>query len=113
MKEHRSKKKTSQRSLILYITEIILACIIIYQSLERNMGGLIKEFNPLIFVVGLILLIMNSIFLYTEWKNYKEYWDNHPIRIIWEENFISKTFLLLKDGNFEGFPSFFVGKIVL
>lgn len=74
MKEKdRNNKKIIQRSLFLYITEIILACIIIYQSLERNMGGLIKEFNPLIFVIGIILLIMNSIFLYTEWKKYREY----------------------------------------
>ena len=73
MKENSNKKKASKRSLFLYITEIILACIIIYQSLERNMGGLIKEFNPLIFVIGIVLLIMNSIFLYTEWKKYKEY----------------------------------------
>lgn len=73
MKENSNKKKASKRSLSLYITEIILACLIIYQSLERNMGGLIKEFNPLIFVIGIILLIMNSIFLYTEWKKYKEY----------------------------------------
>lgn len=74
MKEKdKNKKKTIQRSLFLYISGIILACTIIYQSLERNMGGLIKEFNPLIFVIGLIILIMNSIFLYTEWKKYREY----------------------------------------
>ena len=74
MKEKdKNKKKTIQRSFFLYISGIILACTIIYQSLERNMGGLIKEFNPLIFVIGLIILIMNSIFLYTEWKKYREY----------------------------------------
>lgn len=74
MKEKdKNKKKTIQRSLFLYISGIILACTIIYQSLERNMGGFIKEFEPLIFVIGIIILIMNSIFLYTEWKKYREY----------------------------------------
>lgn len=51
---------------------MILAFLIIYQSLEKNIGGLKKEFSPLLFAYGLIYLVMDIIFLYMEWKTYKE-----------------------------------------
>lgn len=72
MKEKdRNKEKAFKKRVIFYILEIILACLFIYQSLEKNIGGLIKEFNPLLFGIGVILLIMVVIFLYMEWKTYK------------------------------------------
>lgn len=72
MKEKdRDKKKSFQKRVVFYVLQIILACLFIYQSLEKNIGGLIKEFNPLLFGIGVILLIMDVIFLYMEWKTHK------------------------------------------
>lgn len=73
MKEKdRNKEKTFKRRVIFYTLQMILACLIIYQSLEKNIGGLKKEFSPLLFAYGLIYLVMDIIFSYMEWKTYKE-----------------------------------------
>ena len=73
MKEKdREKKKSFQKRVVFYILQIIAASLFIYQSLERNIGGFIKEFSPLLFAYGLIYLVMDVIFLYMEWKTYKE-----------------------------------------
>ncbi|WP_299032356.1 hypothetical protein [uncultured Anaerococcus sp.] len=67
----RDKEKAFKKKVIFYILQIILAGLIIYQSLERNIGGLIKEFNPLGFGIGIVMIIMDLTFLYIEWKTYK------------------------------------------
>ena len=72
MKEkNKEKEKAFKKKVIFYILQIILACLFIYQSLERNIGGLIKEFNPLLFGIGVLMIIMDLTFLYIEWKTYK------------------------------------------
>lgn len=72
MKEkEKEKKKSFKKRLFLYISEVTLAILFIYQSLEREVGGLVKEFNPLVFGIGIVLIIMNLIFIYMEWKVYK------------------------------------------
>lgn len=72
MKEKdRDKKKSFQKRVVFYVLQIILASLFIYQSLERNVGGLIKEFNPLLFGIGIVLVIMDVIFLYMEWQTHK------------------------------------------
>lgn len=68
----RDKEKAFKKKVIFYILQIIVAGLIIYQGLERNIGGLIKEFNPLVFGLGIFMLIMDLTFLYTEWKTYKK-----------------------------------------
>lgn len=72
MKEKdKEKEKAFKKRVVFYILQIILACIFIYQSLERNIGGLIKEFSPLLFGIGIVMIIMDLTFLYMEWKTYK------------------------------------------
>lgn len=72
MKEKdRDKKKSFQKRVVFYVLQIILASLFIYQSLERKVGGLIKEFNPLLFGIGIVLVIMDVIFLYMEWQIHK------------------------------------------
>lgn len=72
MKEKdKEKEKAFKKKVIFYTLQIILACIFIYQSLERNIGGLIKEFSPLLFGIGIVMIIMDLTFLYMEWKTYK------------------------------------------
>lgn len=72
MKEkNKEKERAFKKKVIFYILQIILACLFIYQSLERNIGGLIKEFSPLVFGIGIFMLIMDLTFLYIEWKTYK------------------------------------------
>ena len=72
MKEkNKEKEKAFKKKVIFYILQIILACIFIYQSLEREIGGRIKEFNPLLFGIGVLMIIMDAVFLYMEWKTYK------------------------------------------
>lgn len=72
MKEkNKEKEKAFKKKVIFYILQITLACLFIYQSLERNIGGLIKEFNPLLFGIGVLMIIMDAVFLYMEWKTYK------------------------------------------
>lgn len=39
---------------------------------RKNTGGLKKEYSPFLFAYGLIYLVMDIIFLYMEWKTYKE-----------------------------------------
>lgn len=73
MKEKdRDKKKSFQKRVVFYVLQIILASLFIYQSLERNVGGLIKESNPLLFGIGIVLVIMDVIFLYMEWQTHKK-----------------------------------------
>ncbi len=72
MKEkEKERKKSFKKRVIFYILQITLAIIFIYQSLEREVGGLIKEFNPLLFGIGVLMIIMDAVFLYIEWKTYK------------------------------------------
>lgn len=72
MKEKdRDKKKSFQKRVVFYILQIIIASLFIYQSLEKNVGGLTKEFSPLLFGIGIVLIIMDLIFLYMEYKIYK------------------------------------------
>ena len=72
MKEkEKNKKKSFQKRVVFYVLQIILASIFIYQSLEKDVGGFVKEFNPLLFVIGIVMIIMNVVFLYMEWKVYK------------------------------------------
>lgn len=72
MKEkEKERKKSFKKRLFLYISEVTLAILFIYQSLEREVGGLVKEFNPLVFGIGIALIIMNLAFIYMEWKVYK------------------------------------------
>ncbi len=72
MKEkEKDKKKSFQKRVVFYVLQIILASIFIYQSLEKNIGVFTEKFNPLLFAIGIILLIMDAIFLYMEWKTYK------------------------------------------
>ena len=72
MKEkEKERKKSFKKRVIFYILQITLAIIFIYQSLEREVGGLIKEFNPLLFGIGVLMIIMDVVFLYMEWKTYK------------------------------------------
>ncbi len=72
MKEkNKQKEKAFKKRVIFYILQLTLAMLFIYQSLERNVGGLVKEFNPLLFGIGILMIIMNLAFLYMEWKTYK------------------------------------------
>lgn len=72
MKEkNKEKEKAFKKRVIFYILQLTLAMLFIYQSLERNVGGLVKEFNPLLFGIGILMIIMNLAFLYMEWKTYK------------------------------------------
>lgn len=72
MKEkNKQKEKAFKKRVIFYILQLTLAILFIYQSLERNIGGLVKEFNPLLFGIGILMIIMNLAFLYMEWKTYK------------------------------------------
>ena len=72
MKEKdKDKKKSFQKRVVFYVLQVILASLFIYQSLEKNVGGFIKEFNPLLFGIGIVLIIMDVIFLYMEWKTYQ------------------------------------------
>lgn len=72
MKEkNKQKEKAFKKRVIFYILQLTLAILFIYQSLERNVGGLVKEFNPLLFGIGILMIIMNLAFLYMEWKTYK------------------------------------------
>lgn len=72
MKETKQEKKKSfKKRVIFYILQVILASIFIYQSLEKNVGGFVKKFNPLLFGIGILMIIMNVVFLYMEWKTHK------------------------------------------
>ncbi|EEI86030.1 hypothetical protein HMPREF0072_1373 [Anaerococcus lactolyticus ATCC 51172] len=71
MKEENQKQKSFKKRVIFYILQVILASIFIYQSLEKNVGGFVKEFNPLLFGIGILMIIMNVVFLYMEWKTHK------------------------------------------
>lgn len=72
MKEkNKEKEKAFKKRVVFYILQLTLAMLFIYQSLERNVGGLVKEFNPLLFGIGILMIIMNLAFLYMEWKTYK------------------------------------------
>lgn len=72
MKEkNKQKEKAFKKRVVFYILQLTLAILFIYQSLERNVGGLVKEFNPLLFGIGILMIIMNLAFLYMEWKTYK------------------------------------------
>lgn len=72
MKEkNKEKEKAFKKRVIFYILQLTLAILFIYQSLERNVGGLVKEFNPLLFGIGILMIIMDLAFLYMEWKTYK------------------------------------------
>lgn len=68
MKEENQKQKSFKKRVAFYILQLTLACFFIYQSLERNVGGLVKKFNPLLLTIGILMIIMNAIFLYMEWK---------------------------------------------
>lgn len=65
------KEKAFKKRVIFYILQIILAITFIHNSLEKEIGGLIKEFNPLLFGIGVLMIIMDVVFLYMEWKTYK------------------------------------------
>ncbi|WP_276886167.1 hypothetical protein [Anaerococcus lactolyticus] len=71
MKEENQKQKSFKKRVIFYILQVILASIFIYQSLEKNVGGFVKKFNPLLFGIGILMIIMNVVFLYMEWKTHK------------------------------------------
>lgn len=72
MKEkEKERKKSFKKRVIFYILQIILAITFIHNSLEKEIGGLIKEFNPLLFGIGVLMIIMDVVFLYMEWKTYK------------------------------------------
>ena len=72
MKEkNKQKEKAFKKRVVFYILQLTLAILFIYQSLEKNVGGLVKEFNPLLFGIGILMIIMNLAFLYMEWKTYK------------------------------------------
>lgn len=72
MKEkNKQKEKAFKKRVVFYILQLTLAILFIYQSLERNVGGLVKEFNPLLFGIGILMIIMDLAFLYMEWKTYK------------------------------------------
>lgn len=72
MKEkEKERKKSFKKRVIFYILQITLAIIFIHNSLEKEIGGLIKEFNPLLFGIGVLMIIMDVVFLYMEWKTYK------------------------------------------
>lgn len=68
MKEENQKQKSFKKRVVLYILQLTLACLFIYQSLERNVGGQVKKFSPLLLTIGILMIIMNAIFLYMEWK---------------------------------------------
>lgn len=73
MKEkEKSKQKDFRKSVVFYTLQMIVAAIFIYDSLEKEIGGLIKPFSPLLFGFATLLLIMDAIFFYKEWKTYKE-----------------------------------------
>ena len=72
MKERdREKEKAFKKRVIFYILQIILASIFIYQSLEKNVGGLVQKFNPLLFGIGIAMIVMDVVFLSMEWKTYR------------------------------------------
>ena len=72
MKEkEKEKQKSFKKRVIFYILQITLAGLFIYQSLERNVGGLVKKFSPLLFAIGVLMIIMDAVFLYMEWKTHK------------------------------------------
>lgn len=72
MKEkNKQKEKAFKKRVIFYILQIILAITFIHNSLEKEIGGLTKEFNPLLFGIGVLMIIMDAVFLYMEWKTYK------------------------------------------
>lgn len=72
MKEkEKERKKSFKKRVIFYILQITLAITFIHNSLEKEIGGLIKEFNPLLFGIGVLMIIMDVVFLYMEWKTYK------------------------------------------
>ena len=69
--QERQKQKSFKKRVIFYILQITLASLFIYQSLERNVGGLVKKFNPLLFVIGVLMIIMDAVFIYMEWKTHQ------------------------------------------
>lgn len=71
MKEENQKQKSFKKRIVFYILQITLAGLFIYQSLEKNIGGLVKKFNPLLFGIGIALIIMDAVFIYMEWKTHK------------------------------------------
>lgn len=71
MKEENQKQKSFKKRVTFYILQLTLACLFIYQSLERNVGGQIKKFSPLLLAIGILMLIMDAAFLYMEWKTHK------------------------------------------
>lgn len=74
MKEkYKNKEKSFRKSVVFYVLQMIVAAIFIYASLEKDMGGLKKPFNPFLFGMSSLLLIMDALFLYKEWKTYKEF----------------------------------------
>lgn len=71
MKEENQKQKSFKKRVAFYILQLTLACLFIYQSLERNVGGQIKKFSPLLCGIGILMIIMDLAFLYMEWKKHK------------------------------------------
>lgn len=71
MQEENQKQKSFKKRVTFYILQLTLAGLFIYQSLERSVGGQIKKFSPLLFAIGILMLIMDATFLYMEWKNHK------------------------------------------
>lgn len=71
MKEENQKQKSFKKRVTFYILQLTLACLFIYQSLERNVGGQIKKFSPLLLAIGILMIIMDLAFLYMEWKTHK------------------------------------------
>ncbi|WP_311481293.1 hypothetical protein [uncultured Anaerococcus sp.] len=69
--QERQKQKSFKKRVIFYILQITLASLFIYQSLERNVGGLVKKFNPLLFGIGVLMIIMDAVFIYMEWKTHQ------------------------------------------
>ena len=69
--QERQKQKSFKKRVIFYILQITLAGLFIYQSLERNVGGLVKKFNPLLFGIGVLMIIMDAVFIYMEWKTHQ------------------------------------------
>ena len=71
MKEENQKQKSLKKRITFYILQLTLAGLFIYQSLERNVGGQIKKFSPILFMIGVLMIIMDAAFIYMEWKNHK------------------------------------------
>ena len=71
MQEENQKQKSFKKRVTFYILQLTLAGLFIYQSLERSVGGQIKKVSPLLFAIGILMLIMDATFLYMEWKNHK------------------------------------------